>query len=233
MKLHAESHVDHGLTADQVAHLLARFADRQAFFIETLELPPELGTAPCDLIGPITGEDPVAESEVTYAVRGTRAWKSRLVDVAYPRRSRKVTVIAGPHAETCMESPGAVLRLKHCNGTGKIECAGMHAGAAWHEEPCPACDGTGTISHACILFTAYGGPLAPKEPGDIRRQLEAVEAERRARWRDHQIDPGGAAGGDEATRAAADPLYAKIVELRHQRAESDAFWVVHALAQPR
>lgn len=98
MKKHNASHFDHGLSEAQVDFLMKRFADRDAFFIETVELPEELGTVPCGLHGPLTGGAPVEESEVTYAKRGTRAWNSRLVD--RPKQQvRTVTVIAGPHEE--------------------------------------------------------------------------------------------------------------------------------------
>lgn len=102
MKRHAASHFDHGLNDAQVDFLMKRFADRAAFFIETVELPEQLGTVPCGLHGPLTGGAPVEESEVTYAKRGTRAWPSRLVD--RPKQQvRTVTVIAGPHDdEACI-----------------------------------------------------------------------------------------------------------------------------------
>lgn len=118
MKKHNESHFDHGLNEAQVAFVMERFADRNAFFIETVELPEALGTVPCGLHGPLVGDAPVEESEVTYAKRGTRAWLSRLVDRPM-QQVRTVTVIAGPHGD----------------------------------EP-------------CIVYTMYGGPLAPQEPDD-------------------------------------------------------------------
>lgn len=133
MKVHKESHVDHGLTEEQLAYLVNMFADRDAFFIETVELPEHLGTVSCGLHGPVMGDAPVPETEVHYAVRGNRAGKSRLVGRA-PRPTRLVSVIAGPH----------------------------------EEEP-------------CILYTAFGGPVAPKEPfdaeGEERTRSEAFWAE--------------------------------------------------------
>ncbi len=96
MKLHPDSHVDHGLSQAQVDHLLERFADRSAFFVETVDLPDELGTVPCDLVGPSVGDAPVPEGQVSYRARGSRAWRSRVV-AGPPRRSRQVTVVAGPH----------------------------------------------------------------------------------------------------------------------------------------
>src|SRR6185295_17991441 len=130
MKLHDISHLDHSLTPDQIRHLEQRFADRSAFFIETIELPAELGTVPCGLHGPAMGDLPVLDTEVTYEKRGTRAWRSRLVDRP-ARQTRMVAVVAGPHEE-----------------------------------------------HACVLYTAYGGPASPQEPGDIRKQLEELHEQR-------------------------------------------------------
>jgi hypothetical protein len=46
MKLHPDSHVDHGLSAAQVDYLLERFAGRSTFFVETIDLPDALGTTP-------------------------------------------------------------------------------------------------------------------------------------------------------------------------------------------
>lgn len=119
MKIHKDSHVDHGLTDAHLSYIMERFGDHQSFFIATVDLPAELAAVPCGLMGPLVGDQPVPESEVTYETRGDRSWKSRMVEIAYPRTSRKVTVIAGPH------------------------------------------DG-----EPCVLFTAYGGPCAPQEPGD-------------------------------------------------------------------
>jgi hypothetical protein len=119
MLKHKDSHLDHNLTPAQLDWLFSQFSDRAGFFIETVELPETLGKVPCDLFGPLVGDEPIPESEVHYAKRGERAWESRLIEVAYPRNTRKVTVIAGPH------------------------------------------DG-----HACVLYTAFGGPAAPQEPGD-------------------------------------------------------------------
>lgn len=172
MKRHAESHLDHHLTDAQIAHVFERFADRAAFFIETIELPEELGTVPCGLYGPSMGDAPVLEAE--QAKRGARAWTSRLVDRP-ARPTRQLTVIGGPH------------------------------------------DG-----EPCILYTAFGGPSTPQEPGDIRRQLEALEEQRRELHR---------AGKGHDTHPEHVAIYAKIEAMLIKRAESDAFWSTHALAK--
>jgi len=140
MKKHAESHLDHGLTQPQIDHIFKLFEDRREFFTATIELPPELGTAPCALWGPAMGDPEIEEfgalklppgdyiidrlghdftGHVTHGKRGARAWDSRLIDLPM-RPSRKVFVVAGPHEE-----------------------------------------------HACILYTAYAGPEAPQEPGSL------------------------------------------------------------------
>src|SRR5438552_2479728 len=95
---HRDSHVDHGLTEAQLRHLFDRFAERQGFFLETIELPKDLGTVPCGLWGPIVGDPPIGEAEVCHERRGDRAWTSRLVERP-ARLTRLVTVIAGPHEE--------------------------------------------------------------------------------------------------------------------------------------
>lgn len=133
---HKDSHVDHGLTEGQLRYLLDRFADRTSFFIETIELPEDLGSVPCGLYGPIMGDPPIAEADVHHERRGARAWTSRLVERP-SRPTRKVTMIAGPHEE-----------------------------------------------HACILYTAFGGPLAPQEPGDPGCKDPAASA---AFWREHAL----------------------------------------------
>jgi hypothetical protein len=134
---HRDSHVDHGFTEAQLRYLLDRFGDREAFFIETITLPRELGTVPCGLYGPLMGDPPIHEDEVHYAARGDRTWTSRLMNELPARDQHEVTVIAGPH------------------------------------------DG-----HACVLFTAYGGPNAPQEPGDPNCKDPAESA---AFWRLHAL----------------------------------------------
>jgi hypothetical protein len=190
---HPNSHLDHGITEAQIHHIFERFAARDSFFIETITLPHELGTVPCGLYGPIMGDAPIGEAEVSYGRRGDRAWDSRLIQLP-ARQRREVTVIAGPHEEKCDPA--------------------HH----WPKQ-CILCEGTGAIKHACILFTAFGGPLAPQEPGDVRAQLEALESER-------------CALPDRSPESAAHTaLYARIVALRAKRDASDTFWCKHALAK--
>lgn len=136
MHLSPLSHIDHTTPAHQ-AFILERFGDRTAFFIETVELPPNLPGLACDLHGPQTGEPPVSEAEVVYQPRGTRAWSSR----------------------TC-QRPALTVRMMTVIG-------GVHEGE-------------------CILFTAYGGPCAPKELQDPTLRAEDREASV-AFWAEHAL----------------------------------------------
>lgn len=134
-----DSHVDHGLTAEQLSWVVAHFADRTGFFIGGVELPEGLGTVPCGLHGPTMGDEPVAEAEVFYAKRGTRANDSRLCK-REPRQVRLVTVIAGPHG-----------------------------------------------SEPMVLYTAFGGPLAEREPGDPGLKTPEEQAKAKEFWATHAL----------------------------------------------
>jgi hypothetical protein len=96
MQRHKDSHLDHGLNEAQIAYIFAWFHERNEFFMETIVLPEWLGEVPCALVGPLMGDPPVTESEVTYEKRGLREYVSRLIDTM-PRTTNKVTVIGGPH----------------------------------------------------------------------------------------------------------------------------------------
>lgn len=170
---HNDSHVDHDLTAEQLRYLLDHFADRNSFFLETIELPEQLGTVPCGLWGPIMGDSPISDAEVHHARRGTREWTSRLVDRPM-RPTRKVTVIAGPHEEKC----------PRCGGDGTCISLDIPYGANPLTYSCSSCDGTGTKKHVCILYTAFGGPASPQEPGDPGCKDPAVSA---TFWREHAL----------------------------------------------
>lgn len=133
------SHCDHGLTVAHLEFIQAAVGDREGFFIETLQLPEELASLDCGLIGPAAGDEPVAEDRVFYAVRGERPGPSRMIRHA-PQKTRCVTVIAGPE--------------------------------------------TGYSTN--VLYTAFGGPLAPKEPWDPSLD-EASLAESKAFWAQHAL----------------------------------------------
>ena len=139
MQVLAVSHLDHGLSEAQVQLIRERFADRDAFFIETFELPVGLGTVPCGLHGPLMGDEPVGDSEAVLEVRNGRDWPSRLCERA-PRQVRTVTVIAGP-----------------------VESA------------------------PCVLYTAFGGPLTPREPADPAIPTDKDRAESAAVWSQHAL----------------------------------------------
>jgi hypothetical protein len=139
MKITPESHLDHNLSPAHVAWLTEQFADREAFFVATVTLPDHLREVECGLYGPACGDEPVAEADVTYGIRGTRKCATRFI--ARPvRMTRTLTVIAGPHGE-----------------------------------------------EKCVLYTSYGGPSAPREPGDTSiADWKGVE-EARAFWAQHAL----------------------------------------------
>lgn len=141
MIISALSHLDHSLTADHVAHLLALFGERSAFFIETIVLPANLAAVPCNLHGPVVGEAPVLDSEATFVVRGDRKGASRMCSRP-PTMTRTLTVIAGPIG-----------------------------------------------ADRCVLYTAYGGPLAPREPWDPGLDATGAEASR-VFWAEHALGKG-------------------------------------------
>jgi hypothetical protein len=182
MKIMKDSHLDHGLTAAQVEYIKTRFADKHEFCIETFELPEGLGLVPCGLHGPVMGDASVSEDEVYYKARGDRPYSSRLIDRA-PRLQRKITVIMGPHEEEC-----------ECGGKGGMYIP-LDGGFSRTGNPGSGCmyclNGSGKIKHACILYTAFGGPLTPKEPGDA-----ALSGEERQEsfkfWSQHALSANGA-----------------------------------------
>jgi hypothetical protein len=139
MKRIDASHLDHGLTEPQISHIMATFAGRDAFFIETIELPEELGMVDCGLHGPLMGDDPVGDDECELVRRGDRPNLSRLCD-RQPRPTRQVTVIAGPHGD----------------------------------DP-------------CVLYTAFGGPVAEKEVGDPTLTDDDAIAKSAAFWAEHAL----------------------------------------------
>lgn len=138
MKIDAITHLDHGLLPAHLAWIAERFGDREAFFLETVELPAELPPVACGLFGPSVGDAAIGDEEVELVVRGGRSGPSRLVTRA-PRSTRTLTVIGGPSGD----------------------------------EP-------------CVLYTAFGGPAAPREPWDPSLD-EAGRVESAAFWAVHAL----------------------------------------------
>lgn len=159
MQLHPASHLDHHLNDDQTVYIMQKFVNKHEFFIETIELPPEFGQVPCALYGPIAGDSPIT-SNVTYRRRGDRDWDSRILIGVAPRLTNKVTVIGGPHEEKCTACREEVRTLLcRCNGLKRVK-------------------------YACILYTCYGGPAAPQEPGDPQCKDKAASEKF---WSEHAL----------------------------------------------
>ncbi len=197
---HEKSHMDHGFTQEQWDYIFKKFEGRDAFFIETFELPQGLGTVTNELYGPSCGDPPIPEVEAFYEKRGERAWNSRMVNM--PKRpTRFVRVIAGPHADPC----GA------CEGKKTLPIENMRH--EWEEAPCPECAGTGEgTQYPCVLYTAYGvhavdAPQSPREPGDLRMELNTTDGLSKD---PEEID--------------------KRMRLHGELEKAEAFWDQHALA---
>ena len=140
-----ESHLDHALTIAQLdwaKSVLEKLCDETSHgevLVQTLQLPPELGTIPVSLVGPKTGGSIVPEESATYMVRGSRRWASRMT-TGEPPQTRLLTIIAGPD----------------------------------QGEP-------------CVLYTVYGGPQAPREPGDPSLKSWEEVRESRDFWEQHAL----------------------------------------------
>jgi hypothetical protein len=167
MIITTDSHLDHSLTTKQLAHVLKLCADQTAFFIETFTLPPELGVVSCALYGPIMGDDSITDQGITLPLNW---YKLTNGDAVFDRRACPIKMeMRGNRAYPSRMLVGAPLRP-----TNKLTViAGPHK------------------DYPCVLYTAFGGPVAPKEPGDptIRPEaLDPTEAEEsRDFWAHHAI----------------------------------------------
>jgi len=133
MKITEKSHLDHGLSERLVKLITEKYADKQAFFIDTFTIPEDEPSVPCSLLNHIP------EAVCFYRRRKGRKTWSRLCNDK-PCHSTSVTVIGGPS------------------------------------------DG-----EACILYTAFGGPLAPREPGDPDIASGDEAAKSFTFWRTHAL----------------------------------------------
>jgi hypothetical protein len=125
-------HRDHALNVDHFMRAERECAARTGFFIAQVEVEQPL---PCGLYGPIMGDEPVADGDVTLEQRSPDRPLSRRVQRPL-RPSHTMTVI----------------------GVGPYQ-----------------------------VFTAYGGPCAPREPGDPTIPDEAGRAESAAFWSQHAL----------------------------------------------
>lgn len=92
-------HADHDLGAEHFAVIdswLGIDWDGQ-FKIGVIDLPDDCPDLLSALYGPMAGDDPIPESEVTYEKRGGRPGPSRMIDKPM-RWCRKMVVVAGPAA---------------------------------------------------------------------------------------------------------------------------------------
>ena len=191
------SHVDHGLTEEQLDWILDKallsgayadglydrvgkgYLDNPHPVSLTFELPEALGTVPCGLHGPEMGDEPVPEDECRREARGDRSYESRLTDRP-ARQVRAVSLITCPH----------------------------------EGEP-------------LALYTAFGGPVTPREPLDpsLAGEVECPECRGRG-WTGTLAIPGP--GGHGATPCYPCGGGGKVRDPELARCE--AFWAKHALS---
>ena len=91
-------HADHNLTQEHInfgfSKILETLENGQPFCVNTFLLPDNLPDTENALYGPMVGDKPILDSEVTLQRRGDRPWKDRLINK--PKRpSRVLTVIGG------------------------------------------------------------------------------------------------------------------------------------------
>lgn len=161
-----ESHLDHGLSEQQIEHIKEQFSDCEQFVLKTIEIP---GSVPCGLYGPEMGDAPITDDEAYYEVRGDREWESRLIDKPM-RSSNKVTVIAGPHGDK-----------------------------------------------PCVLYTAYGGPAAPQEPGDPNARDKGASE---SFWSAHALASGKTQEKQEDELKEEESVEAKVISALSKLAKS-------------
>ncbi len=179
MKRHHESHLDHALTEPQINYIFERFADRSAFFKETIDLPSELGDVPCALWGPAMGDPPILNgTEVVPLPPGEYIVSGRTValDVIAFRAKHQ-----GPSMFT-----GAITLRKRGTRSYQSRCIDLpmrptrkvFVVGGPHE------------NESCILYTAYGGPEAPQEPTDPNINPDKLAASIDF-WRQHALSRHG------------------------------------------
>lgn len=141
-----DSHLDHNVSVAHLSMIFREMGNCDKFEIRTFDLEYHMRLT-CEIKGPVVGNPPVREDQVTYCQRGDRAGKSRVVNddsLLVPTFSDKMTVIVGPDESV---------------GSGNV-----------------------------VLYTVYGGPLAPREPWDPTIQDDpALLAESKAFWAEHAL----------------------------------------------
>lgn len=85
-------HADHGLTPAEWGLVKEAVEAHEGFFIAVLALPADTAVKSA-LYGPSVGDEPIAESEVSYSRRGDRPGESRMVN--RPQRTATHLVIIG------------------------------------------------------------------------------------------------------------------------------------------
>lgn len=111
MRITDKSHTDHSIPQSVLDHLVARFANEEADFKETIELP-EGVLLPCGLYGPGMGDGAISRDDVFLICRDNRDGLTPLIKRPM-RQSNKLFLVAGPLDDdpcvlyTCYAGPEA------------------------------------------------------------------------------------------------------------------------------
>lgn len=94
IKFVGESHTDHGLKAEHWAFIVQLAKEHQGpVMIGTFQLPTDLEPVMNGLHGPACGDQPIEETEVSYAQRGDRPWTDRMCHRP-PRETWELSIVA-------------------------------------------------------------------------------------------------------------------------------------------
>jgi hypothetical protein len=97
IKIHDDSHLDHGVNDRVLAWIETLLVDAQAVEVNTLTLRDDMPDLESALYGPAAGDSPVLETSARYRKRKGRDIKSRVLPGCPPRPTRLITVVTGPH----------------------------------------------------------------------------------------------------------------------------------------
>lgn len=172
IKLDGVSHLDHHLTPQQIEYVLSVMRDVTGFVIQAITLPPELGTVPCALWGPAMGDRPITGDRLWGPAHGAMPPG----DYVIPAGADAQTLLFKRHAEQVNQHPFtgevALIKLGTRHYESRIINAPMRPTRTLTVIAGPY------ETHECVLYTCYGGPCAPREPGDFKGDPQDLAGER-------------------------------------------------------
>jgi hypothetical protein len=157
LKILPASHVDHGLSDHDLEWLKDKYRDAESFFIETCTLPGDDGWC-CQLPGGPPFGPSGSGTRLPCGLHGPAAGDLPVLESDVHYRVRGNR----KNASRLVNRP--------TRPTRQVTVIAGPAG----DEP-------------CVLYTAYGGPEAPREPGDTSIQSWDEVQKSRKFWADHAL----------------------------------------------